>query len=134
MRRLCPTALFSRMPNPIGAEDRVWATLPDALLLGKPLQFACIPREFRYLPPPVACRVAVYERTDLVKRERHPMSDRTLTSIAELTRMAQFYEQHGYPEKAEQVMQLVERMVRSLDAETNIVPIHEYRKEHQRPA
>jgi hypothetical protein len=62
------------------------------------------------------------------------MSDRTLTTITELTRMAQFYEQHGYPEKALQVMELVERMVRSLDAQTNIIAINEYKKEQQRQA
>jgi hypothetical protein len=48
--------------------------------------------------------------------------------------MAQFYDQHGHPGKAAQIMELVERMVRSLGDESSITDMTEFRSEEQQRA
>lgn len=55
-------------------------------------------------------------------------------AIKELLHMAKSYLDHGLPEKAAEILELVESMERRVERETQIVRLHDWRDERQRPA
>lgn len=55
-------------------------------------------------------------------------------AIKELLHMAKSYLEHGLPDKADEILDLVDRMERRLERENSIVALHDWQDKSRRPA